>query len=29
MNNQLADLIVTDPPYNVNYEGKTDNNLKL
>ncbi len=29
MNNQLADLIVTDPPYNVNYEGKTDNNLKI
>lgn len=29
MNNQLADLIVTDPPYNVNYEGKTDGNLKI
>lgn len=29
MNSQLADLIVTDPPYNVNYEGKTDNNLKI
>lgn len=29
MNNQLADLIVTDPPYNVNYEGKTDDNLKI
>lgn len=29
MNNQLADLIVTDPPYNVNYDGKTDNNLKI
>lgn len=29
MNNQLVDLIVTDPPYNVNYEGKTDNNLKI
>lgn len=29
MNNQLADLIVTDPPYNVNYEGKTNNNLKI
>ena len=29
MNNQLADLIVTDPPYNVIYEGKTDNNLKI
>ena len=29
MNNQLADLIVTDPQYNVNYEGKSDNNLKI
>ena len=29
MNNQLADLIITDPPYNVNYEGKTNNNLKI
>lgn len=29
MNNQLADLIVTDPPYNVNYEGKTGDNLKI
>lgn len=29
MNNHLADLIVTDPPYNVNYEGKTDDNLKI
>lgn len=29
MNNQLADLIVTDPPYNVNYEGKTNDNLKI
>ena len=29
MNNQLADLIVTDPPYNVNHEGKTNNNLKI
>lgn len=29
MNNQLADLIVTDPPYNVNYEGKTEDNLKI
>jgi len=29
MNNQLANLIVTDPPYNVNYEGKTDDNLKI
>lgn len=29
MNNQLADLIVTDPPYNVNYVGKTGDNLKI
>lgn len=29
MNNQLADLIVTDPPYNVNYEGKTEDSLKI
>lgn len=29
MNNNVADLIVTDPPYNVNYEGKTENNLKI
>lgn len=29
MNNQLANLIVTDPPYNVNYEGKSGNNLKI
>lgn len=29
INNQLADLIVTDPPYNVNYEGKTGDNLKI
>lgn len=29
MNNQLTDLIVTDPPYNVNYEGKTGDNLKI
>ena len=29
MNNILADLIVTDPPYNVNYEGKTSDNLKI
>lgn len=24
-----ADLIITDPPYNVNYEGKTKNKLKI
>ncbi len=29
MNNVLADLIVTDPPYNVNYEGKTSDGLKI
>ena len=29
MNNNLADLIVTDPPYNVNYEGKTEDSLKI
>lgn len=29
MNNCVADLIVTDPPYNVNYEGKTEDNLKI
>ena len=29
MQSELADLIVTDPPYNVNYEGKTEDNLKI
>lgn len=29
MQEQEADLILTDPPYNVNYEGKTDDNLKI
>lgn len=29
MNNNLADLLVTDPPYNVNYEGKTADTLKI
>lgn len=29
MNEVLADLVITDPPYNVNYEGKTDDNLKI
>ena len=27
--NQLADLVVTDPPYNVAYEGKTKNKLTI
>jgi DNA modification methylase len=27
--NQLADLVVTDPPYNVSYEGKTKDKLKI
>jgi DNA modification methylase len=29
MDNQLADLWLTDPPYNVNYEGKTQDKLKI
>ncbi len=29
MQGQKADLIITDPPYNVNYEGKTEDNLKI
>ena len=29
MQDQKADLIITDPPYNVNYEGKTEDNLKI
>lgn len=29
MNNELADLVITDPPYNVNYEGKTEDSLKI
>ncbi len=29
MGTDLADLIVTDPPYNVNYEGKTSDSLKI
>lgn len=29
MNKQDADLIVTDPPYNVDYEGKTSDALKI
>jgi len=29
MENQLADMIFTDPPYNVDYEGKTKEKLKI
>lgn len=29
MDNQLADLWLTDPPYNVDYEGKTKDALKI
>lgn len=29
MNGSTADLVVTDPPYNVNYEGKTSESLKI
>ena len=29
MNGQLADLLITDPPYNVNYEGGTKDKLKI
>ncbi len=29
MNGQKADLFLTDPPYNVNYEGKTKKSLKI
>ena len=29
MENELADLWLTDPPYNVNYEGKTADRLKI
>lgn len=29
MGGQLADLLITDPPYNVAYEGKTSDNLKI
>jgi hypothetical protein len=29
MNGERADLLVTDPPYNVNYEGKTKDSLKI
>ncbi len=29
MNGQLADLWLTDPPYNVDYEGKTESKMKI
>ena len=29
MNGELADLLITDPPYNVNYEGATKDKLKI
>lgn len=29
MNNQKADMVFTDPPYNVNYEGYTQEKLKI
>lgn len=29
MNKQVADMILTDPPYNVDYEGKTADALKI
>lgn len=29
MNGEKADLLITDPPYNVNYEGKTEDSLKI
>lgn len=29
MNGVKADMVVTDPPYNVNYTGKTKDNLKI
>ena len=29
MNGELADLLLTDPPYNVNYEGETKDKLKI
>ena len=29
MNGEKADLLVTDPPYNVSYEGKTKDKLKI
>ncbi|MDF2911217.1 MAG: methylase family protein [Sporolactobacillus laevolacticus] len=29
MDGQLASMVFTDPPYNVDYEGKTDDSLKI
>ncbi|APB37967.1 site-specific DNA-methyltransferase [Heyndrickxia coagulans] len=29
MDGQLASMVFTDPPYNVNYEGKTEESLKI
>ena len=29
MGGAKADMVVTDPPYNVNYEGKTKEKLKI
>lgn len=29
MNGKLADLVITDPPYNVKYEGKTNKKMKI
>lgn len=29
MNGEKADILITDPPYNVNYEGKTEDSLKI
>ena len=29
MNGETVDLLITDPPYNVNYEGKTKDKLKI
>lgn len=29
MNNKIADLILTDPPYNVNYNGKTEDEMTI
>lgn len=29
MNGKQADLLLTDPPYNIDYEGKTDSKMKI
>lgn len=29
MNNEFADLVITDPPYNVDYEGATDEQMTI